>query len=58
MSANAQQDERIEKLAHQQFLNGEPVAKLDGTQFPKSDTPIAERVAQWLKDNGHSEITV
>jgi len=58
MPKNAQQDERIEKLAHQQFLNSDPVVKLDGTQFPKSETPIAERVEKWLKDNRHLEIAV
>jgi len=44
--------------AHRQFLAGEPVVELDGTQFQKSDPPLNQRVAQWFEKNYQSKVTV
>jgi len=45
-------------LSHRQFLDGPPVCTLDGTQFPQSDTPLAERVVQWYTANGFATVHV
>jgi len=45
-------------LSNRQFLDGPPVCTLDGTQFPQSDTPLAERVALWYKANDFATVFV
>jgi len=46
------------RLSLRQFLDGPPVCTLDGKQFLRSDTPLAERVAQWYKANGFATVHV
>jgi len=47
------------RLAARDFLETTaPVATIDGTEFPVSDTPLADRVAQWYQDNGYATLTV
>jgi len=52
-------ESEVELLEHRDFLeNTPPVSDLDGSQFPVSDTPLPERVAEWYENNGYSTITV
>ncbi len=37
---------------HRKFLEGEPVVRLTGEEFPKGDGDLATRVADWYKDKG------
>jgi len=51
-------DARAELLDRRRFLDGCPIVKLTGEAFPRANTPLAERVADWYAESGLSEVQV
>jgi len=49
---------RVDFLDRRRFLDAHPIVKLTGEEFPKADTPLAERVADWYAENGLAEVQV
>jgi len=49
---------RVELLAYQQFLDGEPTLRLSGEEFLKADTLLVDRVTKWYVDNRVTTVAV